>query len=133
MAKKYTYHEALNILAGNDQTILNEIKKMLREYARIHRYDGDETTTIYDDGCKQLFGRFKILAKNIKRGVISEVTDGTEYASYRVWKYDMPTESPRTYILNSFLSAMCAEYMLDARKRARNGEDWNALGEEVLY
>ena len=54
MAKKYQYHEALHLLAGNDKTVLNENKKMLMEYARIYRYDGDETTTIYDDGCRKL-------------------------------------------------------------------------------
>ena len=132
MAKKYQYHEALHLLAGNDQKILTEIKKLLKEYASIERYDGDETTTIYDDGCSQLFKQFKTLAKNIKRGVISEVINGTEYTSYKVWKYDMKPDSPRTCILNSFLTAMCAESAIDIRKRAKNGEDWVALRHELL-
>lgn len=133
MAKKYLYHEALHLLAGNDQMVLTEIKKMLKEYARIERYDGDETTTIYDDGCSELFKQFKILAKNIKRGVISEVTRGTNYASYPVWKYDMPSESSRTCILNMFLTAMHAESAREIDKRADNGEDWVALRDELLY
>lgn len=132
MAKKYQYHEALHLLAGNDQKILTEIKKLLKEYARIERYNGDETTTIYDDSCSQLFKQFKTLAKNIKRGVISEVINGTEYTSYKVWKYDMKPDSPRTFILNSFLTAMCAESVDDIRKRAKNGEDWVALRHELL-
>ena len=132
MAKKYQYHEALHLLAGNDQTVLNEIKKMLKEYARIERYDGDETTTIYDDGCSQLFKQFKTLAKNIKRGVISEVIKGTEYTSYKVWKYDMKPDSPRACHLNFFLTAMVSESVDDIRKRAKNGEDWVALRHELL-
>ena len=133
MAKKYTYHEALHLLAGNDQKILTEIKKLLKEYARIERYDGDETTTIYDDGCSQLFKLFKTLAKNIKRGVISEVIKGTEYTSYKVWKYDMKPDSPRACLLNFFLTAMVSESGDDIRKRAENGEDWLALRHELLY
>lgn len=133
MAKKYSYHEALHLLAGNDKTVLKEIKKMLMEYARIDRYDGDETTTIYDDGCRKLFEQFKILAKNIKRGVISEVINGTEYTSYKVWKYDMRPDSPRACLLNFFLTAMCAESSIDIDKRAENGEDWVALRHELLY
>ena len=133
MAKKYQYHEALHLLASNDQKILTEIKKLLKEYARIERYDGDETTTIYDNGCSQLFKQFKTLAKNIKRGVISEVIKGTEYTSYKVWKYDMKPDSPRTYILNSFLSAMCAKSSIDIRKRAKNGEDWAVLQDELIF
>ena len=133
MAKKYQYHEALHLLAGNDQKILTEIKKMLKEYARIERYDGDETTTIYDDGCSQLFKQFKTLAKNIKRGVISEVIKGTEYTSYKVWKYDMKPDSPRACLLNFFLTAMVSESGDDIRKRAENGEDWVALRHELLF
>ena len=133
MAKKYQYHEALHLLAGNDQKILTEIKKLLKEYARIKRYDGDETTTIYDDGCSQLFKQFKTLSKNIKSGVISEVSNGTEYTSYKVWKYDMKPDSPRTCLLNFFLTAMVSESVDDIRKRAKNGEDWVALRHELLY
>lgn len=133
MGKKYQYHEALNLLAGNDPTILKEIKKMFTEYIRIDRYDGDETTTIYDDGCRKLFQRFKILAKNIKRGVISEVIKGTEWTAYKVWKYDMRPDSPRACLLNFFLTAMCAESSFDIDKRAENGEDWVALRHELLY
>ena len=133
MSKKYQYHEALHLLAGNDQKILTEIKKLLKEYARIKRYDGDETTTIYDDGCSQLFKQFKTLSKNIKRGVISEVSNGTEYTSYKVWKYDMKPDSPRACLLNFFLTAMVSESVDDIRKRAKNGEDWVALRQELLY
>ena len=73
------------------------------------------------------------LSKNIKRGVISEVIKGTEYTSYKVWKYDMRPDSPRTCILNFFLTAMCAESFDDISKRAENGEDWVALRHELLY
>ena len=133
MAKKYQYHEALHLLAGNDQKILTEIKKLLKEYARIERYDGYESTTIYDDGCSQLFKQFKTLAKNIKRGVISEVIEGTEYTSYKVWKYGMKPDSPRACLLNFFLTAMCAKSSIDIRKKANNSEDWVALQDELLY
>ena len=133
MDKKYTYHEALHLLAGNDQKILTEIKKLLKEYARIERYDGDDNTTIYDDGCSQLFKLFKTLAKNIKRGVISEVIKGTEYTSYKVWKYDMKPDSPRACLLNFFLTAMVSESGDDIRKRAENGEDWVALRHELIF
>ena len=107
---KYNYEQAMNLLSNGDNSIENEISKLVAQYSNI-----DETTNenAYEE-MAELATKFFALCVNLNTAIM-EVSAGTNWASYDYVKYGIEIRDPeqkKVSDLNLFLALIGSEMLI---------------------